>query len=337
MVEKNYKLQLVVPHYNEEQNLVIRFLDSIKMQQLIDFSEIGVIIVNDGNNNLLDLAVLHKYPYEIQYYTKEWAGPAAARQYGLDKVIADYVMFCDCDDMFYRIDALWEILRAISEKTPDVITSQFMTNYNLGDKKIFSPINNDDIWIHGKIWKMSYLKANSIKWDTNLKICEDATFTRLGLNLTNKILNLPNTTYYWDQRDNSYSKLSVEKGLSAYLDRIISCESLVDKFLELKQMKLAARFTFLQIYECYFELQRYEWTLDTNKEIKEKLEKSISAFIRKYDCLIEELDYMEAASLINILRERYYLQTGRISLERVSFVEWKKYLIATYISPKETY
>ena len=335
MTDKNYKLQLVVPHFNESQELVIRFLDSIKMQQLVDFSEIGVILVNDGDNSLIDPIIFDKYPFKINYCLKDWSGPAATRQYGLNKVTADYVMFCDCDDMFYRIDAIWEIFQVIKEEIPDVITSQFMTCYTLKDSKVFSPINKDDIWIHGKVWKVSYLKDNSIEWDSKLKVCEDAAFVRLGLNLTDKIINLPNTTYYWDQRKDSYSQSFNSKGLAAYLNRIISCESLVSKLVSLEQKELAAKFTFLQIYECYFELQRYEWNLPEFNEVRATVEESISEFMRNYDYLINELDYRKVAALINTLRERYYLQTGRISLEEISFLEWKKHLIEVYIAPKE--
>jgi glycosyltransferase involved in cell wall biosynthesis len=337
MIENNFKLQLIVPHFNEDQELVARFLDSIKMQQLVNYSDIEVIIINDGNTNLLTQDLLEKYPFSIKYFIKDWEGPAAARQYGLNKATANYVMFCDCDDMFFRVDVLYEFFQIMDEKNPDVITSQFMTTYNFKGNRVFSPINKDDIWIHGKVWKLSYLQNNSIEWDSDLKICEDATFTRLGLSLTENIINLSDTTYYWDQRPNSYSSSFKTKGLEAYLDRIYGCESLVKKLLKLNKKEIAAKFTFLQIYECYFELQRYEWQLPELIESRKKVEDIISEFMRNYDYLVDELDYKKVAYLINLLRERYYLQTGRVSLEEVSFLEWKKYLIDTYIAPKETY
>ena len=54
--------------------------------------------------------------------------------------------------------------------------------------------------------------------------------------------------------------------------------------------------------------------------------------MRLYDYLLSDLQYQEAAELINMLRDRYYIQTGVVSLEEISFVEWKKMLIENYIN-----
>ena len=62
-----------------------------------------------------------------------------------------------------------------------------------------------------------------------------------------------NTLYYWRQREDSYSQRLNGYALETYLDRIASCESLIKKFLSLKETKLAARFIFIQIfYSEYF-------------------------------------------------------------------------------------
>lgn len=327
-----HKLQIIIPHYNESQEIVANLLNSIKMQQAINFADLEVLIINDGNEVILKDSFIKDYPFSIQYFIKDWEGPAAARQYGLEKATADYVMFCDSDDMFYRLDALWEVFKIIEAKSPDVITSQFITDYESPTFSTFSPINHDDIWIHGKIWKLDYLKEKTISWDTSLKICEDSLFTRLGLNLTKNIINIPNTLYYWRQREDSYSQKLNGHALETYLDRIASCESLVKKFLSLKETKLAARFIFLQIYECYFELQCREWFFPENIGLKLKIESKIADFMRLYDYLLSDLQYQEAAELINMLRDRYYIQTGVVSLEEISFVEWKKMLIENYIN-----
>ena len=43
------KLQILVPQYEETDEIVKPLLDSIALQQNIDFDEIGVIIVNEGS------------------------------------------------------------------------------------------------------------------------------------------------------------------------------------------------------------------------------------------------------------------------------------------------
>ena len=43
------KLQILVPHYKENAEVIKPLLDSLAIQQNVDFSEIGVIICHDGD------------------------------------------------------------------------------------------------------------------------------------------------------------------------------------------------------------------------------------------------------------------------------------------------
>ena len=47
------KLQILVPQYKETDEVIKPLLDSIAIQQAVDFSEIGVIICNDGSDVFL--------------------------------------------------------------------------------------------------------------------------------------------------------------------------------------------------------------------------------------------------------------------------------------------
>ena len=44
------KLQILIPHYRESAETIRPLLDSIAIQQNVDFSEIGVIICHDGED-----------------------------------------------------------------------------------------------------------------------------------------------------------------------------------------------------------------------------------------------------------------------------------------------
>ena len=103
------KLQILIPQYEETDEIIKPLLDSIALQQNIDFDEIGVIIVNDGSEIKLSEDFLNSYPYKIEYYQNPHKGVSATRQAALDKAKADYVMFCDADDMFYNMCGLWII------------------------------------------------------------------------------------------------------------------------------------------------------------------------------------------------------------------------------------
>ena len=107
------KLQILVPQYKETDEVIKPLLDSIALQQTIDLDEVGVIIVNDGSDVKLTQEFLDSYPFEIKYIQNEHAGVSATRQKALDLATADYVMFCDADDMFYNMCGLWIIFREI--------------------------------------------------------------------------------------------------------------------------------------------------------------------------------------------------------------------------------
>ena len=64
-------LQLIITHYKDDQKYVKRLLDSIKLQQDIDFNDIGVMIINDGNEVILDSSLFSEYDFNIEYYIEE--------------------------------------------------------------------------------------------------------------------------------------------------------------------------------------------------------------------------------------------------------------------------
>ncbi len=96
------KLQVLIPQYKETDEVIKPLLDSIALQQNIPFDEVGVIICNDGSSVFLSDELLAGYPYEIQYYKEPHRGVSGTRNACLDHATADYVMFCDADDMFFN-------------------------------------------------------------------------------------------------------------------------------------------------------------------------------------------------------------------------------------------
>jgi glycosyltransferase involved in cell wall biosynthesis len=109
------KLQLLIPQYSETEDIVKNMLDSIEIQQGVDFNEFEVLIGNDGSDVKLSEDFLTKYSYSIQYFQFEHTSPAGTRQRLFDKATADYIMFCDADDMFLNILAFATIFAFIDK------------------------------------------------------------------------------------------------------------------------------------------------------------------------------------------------------------------------------
>ena len=109
------KLEILIPQYNETEEVLKPLLDSIEIQQNVDFNDIGVIICNDGSDIIFSQEFLDGYSFNITYIKCEHRGVSAARNTCLDNATAEYVMFCDADDLFYNACALYIIFEEIKK------------------------------------------------------------------------------------------------------------------------------------------------------------------------------------------------------------------------------
>ena len=208
------KLQILIPHYNEPFEIVKPLLDSIAIQQNVDLEhEVGVVICNDGPEGTFDETLLEGYPYKIEYYVNEKKGVSATRNACLDKSNADYVMFCDCDDMFYTVNALWIIFNEIENGGFETLISVFVEEgrhpetgevYYLyrGDPK---QGGIDSTFVHGKVHNRKFLLRNKIRWNDSLTIHEDSYFNCLCQRIAdpNKAKFCPMPFYLWKWNDSS--------------------------------------------------------------------------------------------------------------------------------------
>ena len=73
------KLSILIPQYKETEEQVKNLLDSIALQQNIDFNEIEVVIVNDGTDVILSEEFIDSYPFTVNYFINEHLGVSGKR------------------------------------------------------------------------------------------------------------------------------------------------------------------------------------------------------------------------------------------------------------------
>ena len=159
------KLQILIPQYNENEQLISRLLDSIQLQQgIIIDTDIGVIIVNDGSHTFLSDEFLEKYDFPIEYHKDPHRGIPGTRNALLRYAKADYVMFCDADEMFCSLIAIYSILRSANEGQFDELISYFYSEaYDSGVYPMYSEHTRViHPFIHGKVFNRQYLVDNNI-------------------------------------------------------------------------------------------------------------------------------------------------------------------------------
>ena len=316
------KLQILIPQYKETDEIVKSLLDSIAIQQNIDFNDIGVIICNDGTDIHLSNKLLNNYPFVIEYYLCEHKGVSATRNACLDHAIADYVMFCDADDMFYTVFALSTIFGYI-DQTFDFMYSVFIEEDRIPGffVPIYTPIEKDATFVHGKVYRRQYLIEKNIRWKEELVINEDSYFNSLCLGLSEKTIYCSVPFYVWKWREDSVSR-DPQFMLKYFNNFIKSAETLVTEFLIHSRIDRAIYYTIHTIFYTYYTFNRLEWFLLENKEYKELTEKRFLEFYNKYGSYWNQ---MSDCDKINISQEvRAIVVRDGMLMETITIDDWLK-------------
>lgn len=318
------KLNILIPQYNECEVDISPLLDSIAIQQNIDFDEIGVIICNDGSDYILCDNFLQSYKFDIQYFKEPHKGVSATRNFLLDKSDAEYVMFCDADDMFYNACGLWILFREFEKNEFDTLISVFIEEARNGDDVIYITHDMDTTFVHGKVHRRQYLIDNNIRFNDSLTIHEDSYFTLLTQNCTdaNRVKYCPTPFYLWKWRDNSVCRHDSKYMLKTYINMIDSNNALVDEFVKREMLGKANMYVGIMIFDTYYTFNKSEWVNQDNIEYRDKTEKHFSEYYKKRKEMWENISSVEKMHLSNAIRQRS-VREGMM-MENITLDDWLK-------------
>lgn len=206
-------LDIIIPQYNESEELINHLLTSIENQIGINLSTIlKVTIVNDHSKYKLSNEFLSRFHFPLEYIeTPVNGGAGRARQYGMDHTSAPYIMFCDADDRLYDCSALMKLLNQIrllevQQKPWSYIWSYFYEEFR--KDRAYDLISHDKpsmIFMHGKVWNRKFLQEHDIKFHPSLRTFEDTYFGKLVALVSPKSQQfcLKEYTYIWMRNPNS--------------------------------------------------------------------------------------------------------------------------------------
>lgn len=318
------KLQILIPQYKETEEVVKPLLDSIALQQSVDFNEIGVIICNDGSDVILSKDFLNSYPFKIEYHMCEHRGVSATRNACLDRATAEYVMFCDADDMFFNVCGLYIIFREINGGGFDSLVSVFTEETRNPENGEIVYINRemDSTFVHGKVHRLKYLKNNNIRWNDSLTIHEDSYFNCLCQRLTPEVKYCPMPFYLWKWRDESVCRHDPKYILKTYNNMLDSNTALVKEFLDRRRMDDARFFATSMIFDAYYTLNKKEWIEQENKEYRDAVEDRFADYYQEFKGLYESIDEKIKMQIVAGIRNRMFGEG--LMLETVTFDDWIK-------------
>ena len=325
------KLQILVPQYKETDETIKPLLDSIALQQNVDFGEIGVIICNDGTDVYLSDELLTGYPFRIDYYKCEHGGVSATRNKCLDHATADYVMFCDADDMFVNSCGLYIVFREIEQGGFETLTSCFVEETrNPENKRQVVYINHDmdSTFVHGKIHNRNFLLDNNIRWNDALTIHEDSYFNCLCRALAREVKYCPTPFYLWKWRDESVCRHDPKYILKTYNNMLDSNTALVRQFQRRRRENEAMFYATMMIYDAYFTMNKAEWMNQENQEYRAATEKRFKEYFTEFKPLLDAMPQQEKARIIMGVKNRMFSEG--LLMESITFDDWIKHITETY-------
>lgn len=319
------KLQILIPQYNETDEVVKPLLDSIELQQNVNLkNEVGVIIVNDGTETHLSDELLSRYSFPIEYYLNEHRGVSATRNACLSYATADYVMFCDADDMFFNACGLYIVFREMKNGGFDSLVSAFVEESRMPGTKepVYINHNMDSTFVHGKIHRREFLIENNIRWNDDLTIHEDSYFNCMCQRLAKELKYCPTAFYLWKWRDASVCRHDPKYILKTYNNMLDSNDALVGQFLNRGRKEDAQFYAVSMIYDAYFTMNKDEWMNQENVEYRHATEKRFKEYWLKYKYLHDDINRDVKAQIIMGIKNRMYGEG--MFLESLTFNEWIK-------------
>lgn len=322
------RLDIIVPRYKEPWSLCKYLFYTISTQRGLPLSSVKVILVNDGDEDLLNEAELAMFPFPVEYLIKPHGGVSDTRNYGLMHSDADYVMFCDADDGFLNNYGLHLIYSAMQEGF-DFLCANFVeeTYTDQGTITIVSH-TKDMTFMHGKVYRRQWLLDNNIVFDPEMTLHEDGYFNSLAYTIAShdgKIKFVETPIYLWRWNDNStVRKDKKDFVLKTYNDVILTrlgtCRQLKERGYE-EDFKTAVLMTFLN---SYYDFQKTTYTSKENREHLVKAEQAFKKFFKKYKSVFYNCTNQEIANAAHFARENAY-KNGML-MEQTDLRTWLKHI-----------
>ncbi len=322
------KLDILIPIYNEGVSVVKPLLDSIALQQSVNLQrDVGVVICCDGGSTELPKDFIESYPFAIEFYKCEHEGVSATRNKCLDHSTADYVMWADCDDLFFNMCGLYIIFREMQGDGFNALSSVFVeeTRHPITKEPVYVNHPMDSTFVHGKVYRRSYLTGNKIRFNDNLTVHEDSYFNCLAQKMCKEIKYCQQPFYLWRWRDGSVCRHDPKYILKTYNNMLDSSTALVNEFIRRGKQPDAQFYATSMIYDAYFTMNKHEWLNQENQAFRLATERRFKDYYLEFKHLFESIQVEIKSQIIMGIKNRFF-QEGLL-LESVTFDDWIKHVL----------
>lgn len=323
-------LDLIVTHYKEPWSKGKKFFDMLAMQRDINFDDVSVILVNDGDEEAFVADVFADYPFDVCQMSIPKGGVSKARNAGLDASTADWVMFCDFDDCFQSVFGLYLIFCCIAEDKYDLIRASF-TEEIKDDQGIIRLVAHDEdtVFVHGKVIRRQFLLDNGIRFHPDLTIHEDGYFNVLVYSLAkDRNTKINATIYLWAWNDDSVvRKDDTDDFLLDTYDHLMRQRiALTDEYIKRDMQEETMLTVIKSVVDAYYDFQQHEWRLPKNKARKELAERWFCAYLKRFAHIYAKADVKRVSQLSVISRGRV-LTNNTMLMESETLIQWLEHIM----------
>lgn len=314
-------LSVVIPYYQEPEALLQFAVHGVAMQLGVDFNEVEVILVNDGNpeSTVSDEFVTRWPMLNIQrLQCPKNVGAGLCRQYAFDLLDSEYVMFLDADDRWQNVGFLSAVLQAVKENPPDFLWSHWIEDFSTPQSGFQSkPWQKPNTWLHGKAYNVDFLRQADIRFHPKLRVHEDEYFHQLVMRTASKIAELPIVGHVWVNNPDSTVRRNNREFYASTSAVDVLCYVYVCEWLEAHGLDASAMACDMIAHFYVFLARAYMRNFPDDVAAAEKLITEQAAKYWGAGC--NKAPHGWLGGVINRYRDEYY-QNGEI--EEETFFAW---------------
>lgn len=220
-------LTLVIPCFNVENKIEVLLLSLDKLLNSKCTNNVEVIFIDDGSTDDTN-SILVNFSKKFSNTTVIKGlheGVSVARNIGISKAKSKYISFIDADDNFI-VESMVKVIAILKKDNYDIFNVSSKVKYNRLEKSprkiipaLFNIKNAPFVeeyhpGLMSKFYNLVFLKANNIKFSTNLSNGEDVQFNIDCLTQAKNVYFYNETLYLY--RVGQEDSLSGKKGRNEY-------------------------------------------------------------------------------------------------------------------------
>lgn len=275
------EISVILPFFNTPHLMLRKAINHLLEQSFDNFE---LILIDDGSEN--------DYSYLIEEYHKDGRvkyikqpnnGVSSARNRGIELSNGKYIVFHDADD-FVENNYLYSlhneiknsdlVICGIAAQWYPVVDSYIDIREFLSTPSTYNHVQYTNFSVN-KIFKKNILTENSIKFDTNIKLGEDALFIAEYLKHCKLIRTIPQQLYHYIPHNSSATN-KYDKKYWEYENKVISSQlKLFSSFpLNNKEEFFMENWTYIKLRGCLFYYLWWEKDIEHKEKIISEIRNS---------------------------------------------------------------